>query len=206
MDSKALQKPKAQTGDQPECAGRAPGERAERRAVVLRDMIESDIGDYVRWFTEETEWMNWDAPWENEETSEEEERRSWSEYYASVRELPPDAVRWKFEIELDGRHIGWVCRYFDLDYMENQDRIPAVGIDIPEPGLRGQGAGTEALRQFIDYLRAHGFSRVYTQTWSGNKAMLCTAEKLGFKVVCRRIGLRTVRGEKFDALTLELEP
>lgn len=24
--------------------------------IILRDMIESDIEDYVRWFTTETEW------------------------------------------------------------------------------------------------------------------------------------------------------
>ena len=30
--------------------------------IILRDMIESDIEDYVRWFTVEREWENWDAP------------------------------------------------------------------------------------------------------------------------------------------------
>ena len=46
--------------------------------LILRDMRESDIEDYVRWFTKETEWGNWDAPWEAFETSEEEERKSWT--------------------------------------------------------------------------------------------------------------------------------
>ena len=36
--------------------------------VTLRDMLESDIEDYVRWFTVEREWENWDAPWEKEAT------------------------------------------------------------------------------------------------------------------------------------------
>lgn len=49
--------------------------------LILRDMRESDIEDYVRWFTKETEWGNWDAPWEAFEASEEEERKSWTEYY-----------------------------------------------------------------------------------------------------------------------------
>lgn len=31
--------------------------------VVLRDMKEADIDDYVKWFTSETEWADkWDAP------------------------------------------------------------------------------------------------------------------------------------------------
>ena len=28
--------------------------------MILRDMIESDIEDYVRWFTVEREWESWD--------------------------------------------------------------------------------------------------------------------------------------------------
>ena len=36
--------------------------------IILRDMIESDIDDYVRWFTTETEWSNTDAPWESIES------------------------------------------------------------------------------------------------------------------------------------------
>ncbi len=173
--------------------------------VILRDMIESDIEDYVRWFTAETEWMDWDAPWENEETTPEAERESWTEYFERIKTLPKDAPRWKFEIESDGRHVGWVSRYFDLDYVENPEKIPAVGIDVPERDARGCGVGTEALKQFIDYQRAHGARRVYTQTWSGNARMLRVAEKLGFVPYACVKDLRTVRGQKYDALTLKLD-
>lgn len=34
--------------------------------VLLREYIESDIEDFIRWNTSETEWQEWDAPWENE--------------------------------------------------------------------------------------------------------------------------------------------
>ena len=47
--------------------------------MILRDMIESDIEDYVRWFTVEREWESWDAPWEKEHTCEETERKKWTE-------------------------------------------------------------------------------------------------------------------------------
>ena len=114
--------------------------------ICLRDMIPSDIEDYVRWFTTETEWMDWDAPWEWEETTEEAERKDWTEYYETVKKLPPDAPRKKFEIELDGRHVGWVSRYFDLGYLDNPEQIPAVGINIVEQNTRNHGVGTEALR------------------------------------------------------------
>ncbi len=174
--------------------------------IRLRDMIPSDIEDYVRWFTVETEWgTEWDAPWEWEETTEEAERESWTEYFGQVRDLPEDVPRKKFEIELDGRHVGWVSRYFDLDYVENPEKIPAVGIDVPERDARGCGVGTEALRQFIEYLKHCGYRRVYTQTWSGNVRMLRVAEKLGFVPYACVKDLRTVRGQKYDALTLKLE-
>ncbi len=173
--------------------------------IVLRDMIESDIEDYVRWFTTEIEWSDWDAPWEPVDSTEEAERESWTAYCGSVKDLPPETPRQKFEIELDGRHVGWVSRYYDLDYVENPEKIPAVGIDIPEQNARGSGAGTEALRQFIDYLKAHGARRVFTQTWSGNVRMLRVAEKLGFVPYACAKDLRTVRGRKYDALTLKLD-
>ena len=135
----------------------------------------------------------------------EAERSSWTEYYEAVRELPEDAVRLKFEIELDGEHVGWVSRYTDLEYVENPQGLPAVGIDIPEPSCRNRGVGTEALGLFLRYLKDAGFSCVYTQTWSGNATMLRVAEKLGFEPVCRMVGDRTVRGESYDAVTLKRE-
>ena len=48
--------------------------------IILRDMIESDIEDYVRWFTVKREWETWDAPWEKENVDEETERTSWRKY------------------------------------------------------------------------------------------------------------------------------
>ena len=173
--------------------------------IELRDMRESDIEDYVRWFTECTGWMDMDAPWEDKGTTPEDERRSWTEYYESVKARPAEALRWKFEIDLDGRHVGWVSAYTDLEYVENPQEIPAVGIDIPEPDCRGRGVGTEALRQFIRYWNDNGFPCVYTQTWSGNAAMLRVAEKLGFVPVCRMRDHRTVNGKAYDAVTLKLE-
>ena len=35
------------------------------RNVVLRDMREADIEDEIRWNTLETQWAQWDAPWES---------------------------------------------------------------------------------------------------------------------------------------------
>lgn len=173
--------------------------------VVLRDMQEGDIENYVRWFTRNIEWCNWDSPWEKDESNEDTERASWTEYYNSVKDLPDDVVRWKFEIEADGVHIGWICSYKDLDYMENSDNILALGLDIPDIENRKNGYGSAAMRLFMDYLHKNGHNSFYTQTWSGNYPMIRLAEKLGFKEIFRKKDFRTVNGQKYDAVTFRLD-
>ena len=174
--------------------------------LILRDMVESDIEDYVRWFTVETEWGNWDAPWEGTfSDSAEEECRSWTEYYHSVKNIPHNAVRWKYEIEADGCHIGWISSYTDLEYLENKEEIPAIGLDIPKAEYRSNCYGTKAFLLYMDYLRKHGYSSFYTQTWSGNQAMMSVAKKLGFQEVCRKKDYREINGKKYDALTYRID-
>ena len=173
--------------------------------ILLRDMKESDIQDYVRWFTTETEWGDWDAPWELFEGDEESERVSWTEYFKSVKKLSENVTRWKFEIERNGVHIGWVSFYIDLEWMKNEAKIPAIGIDIPEEKYRKNGVGTKALKGFMEYLKEQGHKTIYTQTWSGNMPMLRVVEKLGFKEIARKKDYREVRGKRYDALTFQIE-
>ncbi len=180
--------------------------------IILRDMIESDIDDYVRWFTTETRWSDFDAPWEAVESDEESERISWSEYYQSVKNLGDDVRRWKFEIEWNNRHIGWVSSYpIDEHYewvseiKEGQKIYRAVGIDICEPDIWGNGIGTNALHAFIQYFFDQKVYEIYTQTWSGNLRMIRCAEKLGFIECNRNTEIREVNGRKYDGLTFRLE-
>lgn len=169
--------------------------------LKLRDMIERDIEDYVTWFTKELEWGDWDAPWEEKQTEEANERKEWSDYFESVKNLPDDVIRWKYEIENDNVHIGWVCSYTDLEYVENKEEIPAIGIDIPELKHRKNGCGTKALKMYMDYLAGKGYKSFYTQTWSGNLPMIRVAEKLRFQEVYRKKDHREVNGVKYDAIT-----
>ncbi len=183
--------------------------RFERGRIILRDMKEEDIDDYIKWFVDDgegfTEWMNYDAPWEDKISSDcDEERASWTEYYLAVKDYPDSAPRWKFEIEVDGKHIGWVSAYDDLEYVENPDNTLAIGIDIPEKQFWGNGIGTEALSMFIDYYRSHGVEKLYIQTWSGNERMMRVIEKLGFREYFRKKNYREVNGRKYDAVTFIL--
>ena len=180
--------------------------------IILRDMIESDIEDYVCWFTTKTEWSKTDAPWEPIESNEKTVHSSWREYYESVKDLPDDVRRRKFEIEWNRRHIGWVNSYtIDENYKwfgkikDDQTFYRCVGIDICEPDVWGNGIGTNALRAFINYFFENSMNEIYTQTWSGNTRMLRCAEKLGFKECNRNVGTREVDGQKYDALTFVLK-
>lgn len=180
--------------------------------IILRDMIESDIEDYVRWFTTDIEWSKTDAPWEPIEMDEEINRVKWREYYESVKEIPNDVLRYKFEIEWNGRHIGRVSSYL-ID--ENYESLPnskdrqiayrAIGIGICEADVWDKGIGTKALCAFINYYFENGVEELYTQTWSGNGRMLRCAEKLGFVECNRNVDTREVDGEKFDGLTFRLK-
>ena len=182
--------------------------RIELENIILRDMIESDIEDYVRWFTVEREWENWDAPWEKEDTDEDSERRRWTESYESRKDRPDDVRRYRLEIEWNGRHIGSVNAYhIDENYEwigaaeSGQTVHLAVGICLYEPNLWGNGIGTNALCAFINYQLKIGADEIYTQTWSGNVRMIRCAEKLGFVECNRNVGTREVDGQQYDGLS-----
>ena len=182
-------------------------------SIILRDMLETDIEDYVRWFTTEVKWSDFDAPWEQVSGDPEEERKGWAEYYEAVKDMPEKAIRWKFEIEYQGRHIGWVsASMIDENYdwiafsdiQEGQTVYRAIGIDICDPNAWGKGIGTRALNAFIGYYFRNGLDSLYTQTWSGNTRMIRCAEKLGFTECDRRAGQREANGKKYDSLTFRL--
>lgn len=170
----------------------------QENRIFLRDIREEDISDYIRWYTVDTEWTDWDAPWESIASVNLDELTASLRKRISHASLP----RRRMEIGLDsGEHIGWVS-----SYPINGDLAKlAVGINIPSSEQRGQGVGRLALGCWLRYLfEAHGCSGLYTQTWSGNVRMIKLAEKLGFYEVNRTIGIREVRGNVYDALTFEI--
>jgi len=182
-------------------------ELKRQSVVMLRDMKETDIDDYVKWFTSMTEWADkWDAPWEEKLNSKaNDERKTWEEYFRLVKDLKEADRRNKFEIEADGNHIGWVSSYYDLEYVDNPHHVIAIGIDIPESNVRNKGYGTKALLLFIDYLFSQGEKSFFIQTWSGNYPMIKVIEKLGFKEYDRKKDYRLVNGKKYDAITYCLD-
>ena len=178
--------------------------------VFLRDFIHEDIEDMIEWQTIETEWCQWDAPWEMEE----EEPFNADAYRARMteslsRERDPDRLRYGFQLCVDDetkKHIGWVNAYFideNYRYIKGKGNL-TIGNDIPDMASRRKAYATEAWRLYIRYLLDHGIKEIYTQTWSGNVRVLGLMNKIGFIECYREKDFRTVRGQLFDGLTLKL--
>lgn len=191
----------------------------QTKQIILRDLREEDIEQRIRWETVETEWQQWDAPWEYEGLTEAERQEELRRYTEELgrrarqnRTRPEEELRLAFQIETKGErpeYIGWVTSYCldeDCNYTEERTDRRAVGLDIPERAARGRGFAYQALGLFLPYLMEHGENKLFTQTWSGNERMVHIARTLGFEECRRKKGFRTVRGEKYDGLTFRLNP
>ncbi|MCL2168529.1 MAG: GNAT family N-acetyltransferase [Defluviitaleaceae bacterium] len=166
--------------------------------VTLRPMRESDLVDEERWHTVETEWGEWDAPWEEDEPFDMEKER---EKLLKAIANPPKVYS---VVELDtdeGRHIGGLNRY----YIDGKKDLIAVGIVIVPIDARGKGYGKNAFILWAAYHFANSdVEKIYTQTWSGNYSMIRLAESVGFKEIGRIKDMYEVRGEHYDELTFSI--
>ena len=186
--------------------------KIEYKDIILRDMTEADIEDDIRWYTVETDWSNWDAPWEPLPDISDTDSYRKKELLKLAE--PKDKIRWGFEIETaEGNHIGTVNSYMineNFEWISVKDIKPGdkafrtVGISICESSFCGKGFGTKALAAFINYYLENGEDEIYCQTWSGNIRMVKCAEKLGFEICKRKIDYREVNGKKYDGLTFKL--
>jgi RimJ/RimL family protein N-acetyltransferase len=178
--------------------------------IMLRDFIESDIADRLRWETINTEWKQWDAPWEHEGAGSFDVRI----YARNVRRKinknkNSNRLRDVMQICVNDEkksHIGWLSFYY-TDKNFNYSRFGknlTIGISIPELGARHKGYATEAWSLYIDYLQKNGVKEIYTQTWSGNFRVIGLMKKLGFVERLRKKNIRFVRGFYYDGLTFIL--
>lgn len=180
------------------------------QTIILRDMVESDIADVIRWRTVETQWMDWDGP-----------DMPWSAfdpeaYRARMTEAlkqPVTGRRKSFQIETaEGVHIGMTNVYrmdenwkYLHDGPEGEGIGPVLGLSICESVYWSRGYGRQALAAFIRYFLEQGEREVYLQTWSGNVRMVRVAQALGFAVCNRFTGNRHIRGGVYDGLTFRLD-
>lgn len=183
--------------------------------ITLRDYALSDVEDEVRWTNVDTEWFCSDTPWMTMEPVDADELRS--DMAEIINSMPEDAIRWRFEIDVDGRHVGLVSSYYldenfeytpwdSIDQSKNaseNNSIRGLGIEICEMEYWGKGIGTKVLTAFMEYYRSFGENRFWIETWSGNLRMLGCARKLGFYEVKRTKDAHVVDGKMVDDLVLE---
>ena len=183
--------------------------------ITLRDYVLSDVEDEIRWTNEETEWFRSEAPWMMLEPVDADELRA--DMIAIMESMPDNAIRWRFEIDVNGKHIGLVSSYYldgnyesvpwnTIDQSKNaveNNAIRTLGIEICEMDYWGIGIGGKALTALMEYYRSLGEDRFLLETWSGNCRMLGCARKLGFVEVMRRPGVFIVEGKEYDEIVLE---
>lgn len=183
--------------------------------VTLRDYMLSDVDDEVRWTNVETAWFRSDTPWMELQPVDADELRA--DMARIISGMPEDAIRWRFEIEVDGCHIGLVSSYYLDNNFENtpwdaidqrknaigNHSVRGLGIEICDMAYWDQGIGPKALTALMEYYRSFGENRFLIETWSGNQRMLRCAEKLGFHEVKRIKNAHVVEGKAVDDLVLE---
>lgn len=182
------------------------------RDIILRDMVESDIEDWVRWNTVDTEWMDWDGPDLECDPFDEQKFR---EVCIQQIQNPNNGFRRFFELDAaDGTHLGMVSSYptgasFEhLTWKEAQNSetfYHTLGIVICESCHWSRGIGTQALAAFCKYYLDHGITQLRLQTWSGNVRMVRCAQRIGFVECNRFLGNRHIRGNIYDGLTFQLD-
>ena len=179
----------------------------QNETIILRDMIEQDIEDIIFWNTKEVEWMDWDAPWMRDK----EEDFDWDSYRKNkIVEIQSKKentnLRMRLEVCLNNdecTHIGSISSYFidDTFKMNEKGNRIAMGMDIYEKKYRGYGYGKQSYILYLQYLKQKGYTQAFTQTWSGNIALIKMAKSIGF-IECNRFkDLRIVNNQKYDALT-----
>ncbi len=166
--------------------------------IYLRYFQEEDIEKFINWNVNEHDWQKWDAPWEDNQRTENQLR----EFLVKVLKRPAKTIPGRLQIiHSDGNYIGAVSTYL----IDGDEYKRAIGINVYDTAYIGKGLGKQALKLWIGYLfEFSGLDSLYCETWSGNTRMVNLAVKLGFKEIRRVIDKRTVRGAKYDALRFKL--
>ena len=166
-------------------------------AVSLRGRRPRDLPVLIRWLTDpDAAWRAWDAPylpaWDT--------TANLQRYAQALASSPPNPN--ERVIDVGGVVVGMVNR---------AEEDPAgggwwdLGILIYDPAHWGRGLGSRALALWVqatlDETDAHALT---FSTWGGNDRMIRAALRLGFREAGRVREARVVRGERFDAVRLDL--
>lgn len=85
-----------------------------------------------------------------------------------------------FAIYCEGRMVGFTMFAFDEEYEDPNDRYWLWRLMIDE-SLQGQGYGTAALKEIIQYFKDHGANNIRLSTKDTNTNALLMYHKAGFR-------------------------
>lgn len=93
----------------------------------------------------------------------------------------------------------------NLHQINHRHHKANLGIMIGEPGMRGQGLGTEAVELVVDFgFHAMGLHNIWLTTYDFNIAGQRAYLKAGFKEVGRRRQCRYLNGRFWDEIHFDL--
>jgi RimJ/RimL family protein N-acetyltransferase len=125
--------------------------------ISLRPLEPADIDTLYTWETDIT--LSYYAGWIDRLS-----RCAFRPHWEQRLSDPPDDLV-NLGIALEGRLVGYV----QLTHIDFVERRAEMGIVIGEPGARGKGVGTTAVRILCDYaFTVKGLARVYAETYGFN--------------------------------------
>lgn len=180
--------------------------------VRLRAWRADDLPAYRDWLRPEQEWHRWDGPYfpviSAREADQHVERLSTivedqdGMAWAKTGDEPDPSLPVALAVVADA-HSDLLVGTVSWHWESRETDWARMGISIYEPGLRGSGRGTEALKLWTSHLFAHSrWRRLDYSTWSGNTAMVRVGEKLGFTMEGRFRQARVVRDEIHDSVVM----
>ena len=160
--------------------------------VTLKTIMDEDLEPlWTVAYKNHTLWMQYDAPYFNEQKPS---REAFLHDEGPKRYVNNDK---RLAIWFQGRLIGTVNAYFEDGALK---KWLEVGILIFDESLWGKNIGTQALSLWIDamFKLYPAIQRVGFTTWSANIGMMRLGEKLGMKQEARIRQVRFYQGKYYD--------
>lgn len=175
----------------------------ESNGIRVRMLQSGDVAQLGHWFLPDQEWHRWDGPYFPKMDAGEID--AWMTRLraeiadGSLNAHAPVRRAAIVRIEAPDTVIGSVSWHWESEASDWR----RVGITVYDPGTRGQGVGTAALRVWTDYLFATtDIVRLDYSTWSGNTRMIGVGLKLGYTEEARFRDAREVRGKRYDSVVM----
>lgn len=143
--------------------------RIETERLILRPLLADDVSEaYLGWFTGSAARHIQSAPRSLQDLRD----------FAAEKAASPVALLLGMFAKPDGRHIG----NLKFEPIDLSQRVSVLGIFVGAPDWQGRGAGPEAIRAGVTWLRESlGVSRVVLGVSEDNPAAIRAYLKVGFQ-------------------------